>query len=468
MKKNKFNLQFFSLSLLLAGLGVLFFASPASALPIFAKKYNLPCTACHIAFPKLNDFGIAFRDNGFQMGTERDTPLENPVISPFALRTTPIFTVETQTGVPTDQNSRDTISTGTFNLTGVDLLSGGVLAKNISYLLVINPLMDNGVDLESAWIRFSNLLGSSWLNVKLGKHELDIPFSEHRGFGLSNTGGVYLVNHYHPGGDSNINQFELGENEYGAELAGHDKASRIRYVIDINNGSNPASNQAVGKRPNYFTRLSIGMDQDRIGERFGLFASYGRWSTSCKTQGATTPGDCTQEGSLPGTGENTKPYSRLGGDLVLNMNPTAGSQLSISFQYLYGIDDGSLVGATSCPPLSPTVACWPPVVSSTGGSQDAVFHGGTAEINWMPGLNSLLFAHYDRVINLQQADIAMPSDYNDQTSLTFGLRYYIHISQASLVALHGEWSQLTKQKTNLITGDDQVINDYLVGVDYAF
>ncbi len=86
----------------------------------------------------------------------------------------------------------------------------------------------------------------------------------------------------------------------------------------------------------------------------------------------------------------------------------------------------------------------------------------------MPNLNSLIFGHYDRVVNKQQADIAMPSDYNDQTSLTLGVRYYIHISQASLVALHGEWSQLITQKTNLVTGEDQTLNAYLVGVDYAF
>ncbi len=38
----------------------------AFAIPAFARKYGLPCSACHEAWPKLNNFGLAFRDNGFQ------------------------------------------------------------------------------------------------------------------------------------------------------------------------------------------------------------------------------------------------------------------------------------------------------------------------------------------------------------------------------------------------------------------
>ena len=41
----------------------------AQAFPAFARKYGLRCTACHEAWPVLNDFGRAFRDNGYQMMT---------------------------------------------------------------------------------------------------------------------------------------------------------------------------------------------------------------------------------------------------------------------------------------------------------------------------------------------------------------------------------------------------------------
>src|SRR5438034_11634762 len=63
---------------------------PARAIPAFARKYDLPCSACHEAWPKLNDFGIAFRDGGYQLGNEKDSPIwQNPSYWPITFRITP-------------------------------------------------------------------------------------------------------------------------------------------------------------------------------------------------------------------------------------------------------------------------------------------------------------------------------------------------------------------------------------------
>ena len=421
--------------------------APADALPVFAKKYNVPCTVCHEAFPKLNDFGIAFRDRGYQMGTEVDTPSENLVFSPFTFRTTPIYDYMTTTGVPTDQSNSTTVSTGTFNLTSLDVLSAGVLAKDISYLTVITPFLDNQVDLESIWIRFSNLLDTGWLNVKIGKHELDIPFTEKRAFGLTNAGGNYLIYNYHPGGPANMDNFALGENQYGIELMGHSIDSRIRYILDLNNGSQPGANQNQGKKPNLYGNISMGIDQEMTSERFGLFGDYGYWPTTFQTVGGAP---------LSGTGSNDKASSRIGADAFLNLGSSGTPLATLAVQYVYGIDDGSLIGQTSG------------MAGSQGGTRDAVFSGGTVELNWMPVLKTVIFSHYDWVFNKQQADTGVPSDYYDQSSFTLGARYYIHQSAFTLVALHGEWSNSTIKKANVITGDDAVTNEFLLGVDYAF
>ena len=62
----------------------------ADAFPAFARKYSLSCTACHEAWPKLNDFGRAFRDRGYRMGTGMDDPTDKPpAYWPIAIRTTP-------------------------------------------------------------------------------------------------------------------------------------------------------------------------------------------------------------------------------------------------------------------------------------------------------------------------------------------------------------------------------------------
>ena len=36
------------------------------AIPAFARQYGTSCATCHIDFPKLNDFGKAFKDAGFK------------------------------------------------------------------------------------------------------------------------------------------------------------------------------------------------------------------------------------------------------------------------------------------------------------------------------------------------------------------------------------------------------------------
>src|SRR5208282_1352096 len=36
------------------------------AIPAFSRQYGTSCTTCHIDFPKLNDFGKAFKDAGFK------------------------------------------------------------------------------------------------------------------------------------------------------------------------------------------------------------------------------------------------------------------------------------------------------------------------------------------------------------------------------------------------------------------
>lgn len=40
---------------------------PLAAMPVFAERYALRCTACHSVLPELNAFGNAFRDRGYRL-----------------------------------------------------------------------------------------------------------------------------------------------------------------------------------------------------------------------------------------------------------------------------------------------------------------------------------------------------------------------------------------------------------------
>jgi len=60
---------------------------PAAAIPAFARKYGLPCSACHEAWPMLNVFGQTFKDNGYQLMNDRDAPIwQNPEYFSLACR----------------------------------------------------------------------------------------------------------------------------------------------------------------------------------------------------------------------------------------------------------------------------------------------------------------------------------------------------------------------------------------------
>ena len=48
-------------------LGALLVSVPSGkAIPAFSRKYQTSCTTCHNNYPELNDFGLAFKKNGFK------------------------------------------------------------------------------------------------------------------------------------------------------------------------------------------------------------------------------------------------------------------------------------------------------------------------------------------------------------------------------------------------------------------
>src|SRR6058998_798927 len=65
------------------------------AIPAFARKYGLRCSACHTVWPELSAFGQRFKDNGYQLGNDRDSPIwQNNAYWPIAMRTTPQWHLE--------------------------------------------------------------------------------------------------------------------------------------------------------------------------------------------------------------------------------------------------------------------------------------------------------------------------------------------------------------------------------------
>lgn len=65
------------------GLGIVLVAiqsTPSYAIPAFARKYQTSCTTCHNNFPELNDFGEAFKKNGFKFPKDDESFVKEPPV----------------------------------------------------------------------------------------------------------------------------------------------------------------------------------------------------------------------------------------------------------------------------------------------------------------------------------------------------------------------------------------------------
>src|SRR5215469_1752133 len=61
-------------------LALVVFPRVSHAIPAFARMYGTSCSTCHIDFPKLNDFGKAFRDAGFKFPKDDLSMLKIPPV----------------------------------------------------------------------------------------------------------------------------------------------------------------------------------------------------------------------------------------------------------------------------------------------------------------------------------------------------------------------------------------------------
>jgi len=439
---------------------VIMSSQPGHAIPAFARKYGLPCSACHIGWPILNVFGQQFRDNGYQLGNERDSPIyQNPSYWPITFRVTPQWHLESQTKVAVDPTlttpgGEQTITTHGFDLSGLDIWTAGTLYKNISFSVLPSMAEGDTFHFENAWVRFDNLLNSPWLNFKFGKFELDTLLSEKRFLTLSNVGGSWYNYHFLPQGD--INGFGgIGDNQVGIELMGHSKNSYARYSIamlssvDGNPGLTSAGQGGTARTYDVYANLNEGFQIPSLGvQRVGVFGYFGQSPTWFLTQtvgGVTTP--------LQAKGN--KSFSRVGayGWWFLK-------QLDIETLYMHGQDNvflGNGVAANDPGSLPP---------GATGPS----WNGGFVEAHYTVNPQFIFTGRYELVHMSRQANPALAATPNlgNVDSFTIGYRWYpIMFSRAGL-AFHNEYAQAKTGNTSILTSSDQTVRSVLIGFDFDY
>jgi len=419
----------------------------ARAIPAFARKYGMPCSACHEAWPKLNNFGQTFKDNGYQMMNDRDAPVfQQAAYWPVAFRITPNWHRESvdrtdlsnpATGLTTEGQ----LTTHGFDLSGLDILTAGTLAKNISFLLV--PSADNtgAFHFESANVRFDNLLRSSWLNVKVGKFELDNIVSEKRILTLSNNGGLYQIYHFVPPGD--INGWGLGDNQLGAELSGHSKNDYTRYSIALLSSNDGNVSLPNGHGYDTYLTFSQAFEAGSLGlQRVGAFAYIGR----APTYASTTAG-----GTATADGLGQKSFYRAGFYGLWYIK-----KLDFTTMYTHAAESAFLGTGT------------PAYLDLPAGAQGPVWNGGMIETHYTWNPQFILINRYELIRMSRQALATNPGNLGDIDSLTFGYRYYPFISSRAGFAFHNEYSLVRQRGVAPISGGDVKSSSIFLGFDFIF
>lgn len=450
---------------LIAGLIFLFLilgVSPsANALPAFARKYGLRCSACHESWPMLNYFGQKFKDNGYQLMNDRDAPIwQNASYWPITLRITPFWSRESinKVAVDTAPTGEQRMTTTGFNLSGLDILTGGTLENNISFLLVPSSDETGAFHFESANVRFDNLLHSPWLNVKVGKFELDSFISEKRTLTLSGSGGGYQLFHFIPVGDGNIFG-QLGDNQLGVEWMGHSLNDRTRLSVAVFNSVDGNVDLPYGQ--NSYTTFIAGsqaFDAGKLGvQRLGGYVMTGVAPTTYLTSGGVP---------IPGSGIGNKSFSRYGFEGLFYL----GSKLDFQVFTQHGSDDawfgacyGDIVTGT-CDPANNNVG----TATLPTGFRNPTWNGAFVETHfvWSPQLT--IFQRSEWVRMSQQADPAAASNLGDLDNYVFGYRYNPFMTSRAGFAFHNEHSWIRQRGTSPATGTDLTSNSLLLGFDFDF
>ena len=433
----------FASGVLLASIFLLFAASDANALPAFARKYGLRCSACHEAWPMLNYFGQKFKDNGYQLMNDRDAPIwQNNGYWPVTIRITPSWHRESTDKVAVDQTGgQQRITSHGFDVGGLDLLSGGTLDKNLSFLFVLSSDENAVFHFESVNARFDNLFGSPWLNVKVGKFELDNIVSEKRGLTLSGSGGGFQLYHFIPVGDSNF-VGQIGDNQFGLEWMGHSANDRTRISASLFNSSDgnvdlPGSNSYTG-----FFAGSQAFEIGKLGtQRVGFYAMVGQAPTNTLTSGGEP---------IPGGGFGNKTFSRVGFNGIFYLK-------KLDFQVVtqHGSDDAYFGTATAAPDALP------------GGARSAVWNGAFVETHYVHNPQLVFIQRSEWIRMSQQAIPGTPSNLGDIDNYVFGYRYMPTMNSRAGFAIHNEYSWI-RQRGTAPDGTDLASSSVLLGFDFDF
>jgi len=279
-------------------------SKPSLGIPAFARMYGTSCSTCHIDFPKLNDFGKAFKDAGFKFPKDDATLLKIPPVMlgapasrelwpkailpgsipgqpPIGFRYTNYFQYTSSSrnrfasltppgAIPTFVPATD-FETGVFSL-----FTAGNFGDDIAFwvddeISVAGANANGG--LGEAYLKFVNIsrflkLPNNSLNFRVGNMELDIPFTQAKSVWVSPY-DIYTqsnIGNINPlfGQQFVNNHLSLAGSGQGVEFSGGRHTGGYNYSVAFINQDTNGGGQ--GGNPNSpFIPQALGSNRGGLG-----------------------------------------------------------------------------------------------------------------------------------------------------------------------------------------------------------
>jgi hypothetical protein len=262
--------------------------SSSFAIPAFSRQYGTSCTTCHLDFPKLNDFGKAFKDAGFKFPKDDESFLKVPPVMlgapaqkelwpshavfpgtipglpPIGLRYNQFFQYtpnsannyynQNLAAAQTGSALPPTVPRTDFEPGFFSIFMAGNFGSDIAFWvdddLSVSGANANG-GLGDGYLKFVNLgrifkLPTDALSLRVGQFELDLPFTQARSINISPY-DIYTEANIGFGGTQNVNNvFAVQNGVQGFELSGGHHYGGYQYSLAIvNQNTSGASSTAA-------------------------------------------------------------------------------------------------------------------------------------------------------------------------------------------------------------------------------
>ena len=507
MGANRKELRFLTACLIAALLAWFWYLSApqAEAIPAFSRKYQTSCSTCHNNFPELNDFGLAFKKNGFKFPKDDETFVKEPPVLLGAKAQKEAFPNALYPGeIPgnlpiafrysgfANYNSKYPFACGALLANGAcsgtpgtyvprtdlfvpntfTIISAGSFGPSLSFW-VDNDISAGGANaaagMGDGYLKFNDLghylgLPKDTLNVRFGQFELDLPFTQARSIDLTNY-DIYdqasvavvrlncnaLAAPATPPCTTN-NPFMFQSPQRGIEIGGYPNDGNFTWSLAVVDGNN--SNTAVRNSKDIYVRVSqqFNLERDPAVRK------------EVQASGPTGPRDHTSirlgafyyygrnalninQSLFPGVtalGTAREPFYRAGGDIRFKYRT-----LEVYGVGMYGHDMNLIPNATGTAFVATT-----PVT----------FSGGFVQANyWIyPWLMPLM--RYDFVNSPTDSQAAV-SRYDTRNRISPGIQFLARANIKVAFEYQYRWETPVPGTTPLqyFRG-----NGFLTGVDFAF